>query len=167
MSTPATPSRQRRRGSSTPLIRPEDVREYLAEKAALIAPADVAALASRRGEVSRKAARHGDGRELFQRQVDVALQLLEDHVRGVAVQIPYSTVSVLTVAILYLLQPMDLIPDFIPDVGASDDALVMELAYQMARAGVERYCRWKNIPLGSVLGDQCPRKLPRRKLPRP
>jgi len=153
MPTPRRPSKGSPRiTEATSLFQPRDVRAYLAEKAALIAPADVEAALARRQEALDKAATAAPDHDLFQRQVAIAFQLLDDHLSGAAPQIPYSVVSLLTVAMFYLLSPMDLIPDFIPGIGLADDALVLELACEMGAAGLERYCIYKDIPVASVLG---------------
>ncbi len=38
---------------------------------------------------------------------------------------------------------MDAIPDFLPQTGAIDDALVMAVATNLAAEGLERYRTWK------------------------
>jgi uncharacterized membrane protein YkvA (DUF1232 family) len=60
-------------------------------------------------------------------------------------------VCLLAVAVLYFVDPLDVIPDWIPVVGATDDALVFELAFVLARPGVERYCTWKGISTDGIL----------------
>ena len=161
MPNPPKPRDRSRRRGTRALIEPSDVRAYLLEKSASIAPADIDALLDQRQEVLDKAAAAGVEHPLFQRQVKVAVMLLEDHASGEASQIPYSTVSLLAVAFLYLLQPLGLIPDFIPGVGMSDDALVFELACELGSDGLERYCLWKEIPIESVLGR--PMSVPRKR----
>jgi uncharacterized membrane protein YkvA (DUF1232 family) len=130
---------------SEPLFEASDFRNYLTEKSALIAPADVETLLGRCEELVRKASDDAGRHPLLERQVDVALQLLGDHDAGACPQIPYQTVALLTVAGLYLLDPNDVIPDWIAGIGTSDDALVFELAFEMGAPGVERYCTWKDI----------------------
>src|SRR5690606_20037945 len=83
---------------------------------------------------------------------ELALQLVNEHAAGACPQIPYQTVAMLAVALLYLSDPIDVIPDWIPGVGSSDDALVFELAFQLARPGIERYCAWKGIETDGILG---------------
>jgi uncharacterized membrane protein YkvA (DUF1232 family) len=63
-------------------------------------------------------------------------------------------VSLLTVALLYLLDPLDVIPDWIEGAGSADDALVFELAFDLGRAGIERYCTWKGISTDGMLRPQ-------------
>jgi len=133
--------------AAVPLLDPRDVRAYLLRQAADIAPADVQTLLAQADEVRRKAAGDNQRHELFHRQIDLALQLLEDHAEGACEQIPYRTVSLLAAALFYWLEPMDFIPDFLPGIGTSDDALVLELAFELAASGIERYCTFKDVPL--------------------
>ncbi|MFN8643393.1 MAG: YkvA family protein [Candidatus Binatia bacterium] len=53
-------------------------------------------------------------------------------------------------ALLYFSDPVDVIPDWIPGVGMTDDAIVFQLAFNMARAGIERYCIWKSLPIDGL-----------------
>ena len=38
-----------------------------------------------------------------------------------------------------------MIPDFLPGVGASDDALVLAYAYKEGADGIERYRAWREL----------------------
>jgi uncharacterized membrane protein YkvA (DUF1232 family) len=145
-------SRGAKREASAPLISASHVKSYLLEHAAQIAPADVETLLSREEEIRRKASCDSDRHELFHRRLDVALQLLRDHARRRCPQIPYHTVSLLAAALFYWLEPLDAIPDFIPGIGTSDDALVLAMAWQLGAAGLDRYCTWKDIPREDLLG---------------
>ena len=131
-------------------LRPDDFREYLADHAARIAPSDVETLVEQAGELRARVARDGVAHAGFPDRVDVALTLLADHAEGASPQIPYSTVSLLAAALFYYLEPLDVIPDFIPVHGTRDDALVMALAFELGSDGVARYLRWKGLPLSIV-----------------
>jgi uncharacterized membrane protein YkvA (DUF1232 family) len=96
------------------------------------------------------------------RQIDLALQILTDHAAGRCPQIPFYTIAVLTVALLYFSDPLDAIPDWIPDIGKTDDALVLELAFTIARPGVVRYCDWKGISTTGLLAESAPAEAKRR-----
>lgn len=147
-----------------PLFEASDFTSYLAEKSALIAPGDVESAVARGAELSAKAVGDADHHPLMRRQVEVALQLLTDHDAGACPQIPYHTVALLAVAALYLLDPNDVIPDCLPDIGTSDDALVLELAFEMGAAGIERYCTWKDIPIEGLFARRSkPRARPKKR----
>lgn len=120
-------------------LSPRDFRDYLLHRAALMAPADVEVLVDEAIPLRRRAVSDGTDRPTFRRQVELALDLLTDHVRDRCPQIPYHTVSLLAAALFYYRDPMDVIPDFVPKVGLGDDALMMAFACKEAAAGIERY----------------------------
>src|SRR6185503_15291796 len=70
--------------------------------------------------------------------------------QGACPQIPYYTVSLLTAALHYYIEPFDVIPDFIPRVGKADDAYMFELAWRRGRPGIERYVAWKGLAVSEV-----------------
>jgi uncharacterized membrane protein YkvA (DUF1232 family) len=133
-------------------LKPDDFRRYLQEKTSLIAPGDVESLLAQRDQIVAKIARDCGEHELLRRQLHLAVELLQDHANERSPQIPYHTISVLTVALLYFMNPVDVIPDFIEGVGTSDDALLVELAVEMGWPGIERYCTWKSIPTADIRG---------------
>ena len=145
------PTKSPKRGKAPPpLFAVKDIRAYIREKAAVIAPADVEALVAREREVLERAERETD-HPLLRRQAELAARILGDHASRLSPQIPYFTISLLAVALFYFLDPADLIPDWIPKLGTSDDALVVELAFEMGAAGVQRYCDWKGISTEGIL----------------
>lgn len=72
-------------------------------------------------------------------------RLISDHTVSIGVRIW------LGVLLVYLISPIDLIPDFIPVLGYADDALVVALALRFAtrRAGSDAITRhWPGSPAG-------------------
>ena len=139
--------RSQRRGASqaSAVLSPQDFERHLLARAATVAPADVTALLAQ-GELvrSRLSGERAVHPALAQR-ARVALYLLADHAHGACPQIPYQTVSMLAAALFYYLEPMDVVPDFIPRAGTADDALVLEIAWRLCGAGVQRYIDWKGL----------------------
>ena len=132
------------------VVNRSDVRAYLLEKFESIAPADIEALDDRRQEIRDKAEQYENGHKHVVQRIAVATDLMRDFAAGACPQIPLYTVSVVAVALLYVLQDIDVIPDFLPE-GFDDDDLMVEVAFELGRPGLQRYCDWKEIPL-SVLG---------------
>ena len=139
--------RSQPRGASqaSALPSPQDFERHLVARAATVAPADVTALLAQ-GELvrSRLSGERAVHPALAQR-ARVALHLLADHAHGACPQIPYQTVSILAAALFYYLEPMDVVPDFIPRAGTADDALVLDIAWRLCSAGVQRYIDWKGL----------------------
>lgn len=143
---PKAPARARR----PPLLQSADFTGYLNEKCMQIAPGDVKTMLAQAAEIRRRLKVLAADRPRMEQQAALALEIVSEHARGRCPQIPYYTIATLTVALLYFADPNDVIPDWIPNVGSMDDAIIFELAFGMARAGIERYCDWKGIAAGSL-----------------
>lgn len=123
-----------------------DFRRHLITHADQLAPADITSLVGNTAQVRERLAaakRELDGK--FVERVKTAVALLTDHAAGRCPQVPYRTVALLAAALFYFLDPIDVIPDCIPG-GTTDDALVLDLAWQLAHAGVERYLAARGCP---------------------
>jgi uncharacterized membrane protein YkvA (DUF1232 family) len=71
--------------------------------------------------------------------------LLKDRIAGRYTETPWGTIASLTGALLYVLSPLDLIPDFIPVIGYLDDATVFGFVIVMAKDDLERYREWRKL----------------------
>jgi uncharacterized membrane protein YkvA (DUF1232 family) len=136
----AQPSpRRSRKTARVPVPTTTDFRRHLLAHADEIAPADVATLAGAADRIHARLAGDATPDEKFAHRVRLAVAIVGDHAGGRCPQIPYRTVSLLAAALFYYLNPIDVIPDAIPGAGRADDALVLDLAWELGRAGIERY----------------------------
>ena len=126
----------------TPGLRLRDFRSHLLRHAAEIAPADVTALVARATELRRRALADGRTHPALRHDVELALALLRAHAAGSIPHVPYRTVGLLAAALYYYLDPLDVIPDFVPVAGTADDALVLACAHKEGADGVRRYRAW-------------------------
>jgi uncharacterized membrane protein YkvA (DUF1232 family) len=74
------------------------------------------------------------------------LQLAYKMLRDPKFQIDKQTKTVLMIALLYIISPIDLIPDAIPLLGMIDDVLVAGYALRQAAAELERYRKTVSTP---------------------
>jgi uncharacterized membrane protein YkvA (DUF1232 family) len=137
--------------AAKPLLAPRDFTSYLRDKADQLAPADLQPVVAQTDVVRRRAEKVRDDHPRLNRQVELSLRLVEDHAAGQIPQIPYHTVCLLAVCLLYFIDPLDVIPDWIPGAGSADDALLFEFAFLLGRPGIERYCTWKGIATDGLL----------------
>lgn len=100
---------------------------------------DLSGLMDKAKTVQAKAGKLG---QLFN-DVMTALSLLKDYVAGRYTQIPWRIVAGLGFALAYVVNPFDLVPDFLPGLGYLDDAAVFGLAISLARPDVAAYKQWK------------------------
>ena len=87
--------------------------------------------------------RHISVLQKYWKDVCEVFSLLKDWMAGRYPVIPWTVVATLVGALLYVLSPLDLIPDFIPVVGFTDDAGVFAMALSFAGSYLEKYREWK------------------------
>lgn len=76
-------------------------------------------------------------------QAKLMLSLVRDYWSGRYRQVPYWVISACALALLYVLNPMDVIPDVIPGLGYLDDATVVAFCLKLIERELERYREWK------------------------
>ncbi|MGE4064936.1 MAG: YkvA family protein [Rhodospirillaceae bacterium] len=69
--------------------------------------------------------------------------MVKDYASGTYRELPRSTVLASAFALLYVLNPFDLMPDFIPGIGYLDDMSMLALVIGSVRKDVEGYARWR------------------------
>ena len=87
----------------------------------------------------KKASRLGKHLETFQ----LLWSLLQDYRAGNYTAIPWKFIAATGFAMVYLVSPLDVIPDFIV-LGFVDDAAVFGLVVSAFQAELEKYKAWKD-----------------------
>lgn len=62
--------------------------------------------------------------------------------------LPWKTAAAVIAALLYFVNPFDLVPDFVPLIGYLDDAVVVGACFRLIRADLRGYAQAKSIDLG-------------------
>lgn len=57
--------------------------------------------------------------------------------------VPWVSIAGTAFAALYVINPFDLIPDYIPLVGVIDDAVVLGLLYRVFRRDIRKFLEWE------------------------
>ncbi|MBE0407526.1 YkvA family protein [Psychrobacter sp. AOP22-C1-22] len=81
--------------------------------------------------------------ERFTKDLMLFVSLIKDYYKGNYRDIPYKTISAGVVGLLYTLNPIDIIPDFIPFIGHIDDALVLAFCLKLIEKDLQKYQTWK------------------------
>jgi uncharacterized membrane protein YkvA (DUF1232 family) len=71
------------------------------------------------------------------------IQLITYWIEGKYPDLSYQTALLVFVAILYFLNPFDLIPDVIPGLGFTDDAAVLGIVMKSVGSDLEKFREWK------------------------
>jgi uncharacterized membrane protein YkvA (DUF1232 family) len=92
-------------------------------------------------EVRRTRSRPADPRKIWD-YLELLFSMLSDSYKG-KYPVPKKTVLVLTLALFYLISPIDIVPDIIPLVGFADDIAMLAFAASLIKDDLEKYRVWK------------------------
>ncbi len=81
----------------------------------------------------------------FIKQVKLVISLLKDFKNKSYTDIPWRSIALITAAILYFINPFDFIPDILPVLGITDDALLFASVFKSIQGDLEKYGKWKGI----------------------
>lgn len=85
----------------------------------------------------------GDSFQRFIGDIRLLISLLQDYRRKTYEEIPWSSIAAVIVALLYVLNPLDIIPDMIPGIGLLDDAAMIGVCLTMINSDFQKYKGWK------------------------
>lgn len=83
------------------------------------------------------------------RQVKVLGRLLKDWWRD-EYQVPWRVIAAATAALLYFINPFDLMPDYLPFVGFLDDIVVVKACIGLIQAEIKDYAISRDIDLNDL-----------------
>lgn len=87
--------------------------------------------------------KHNGPLDDFIADLKLLFSIIKDYKNGEYREIPWWSIAAIASALLYVLSPIDMIPDFIPFVGYVDDAMVMSVCLKMVKKDISKYEEWK------------------------
>ena len=76
--------------------------------------------------------------------IPLLVSLVKSYVSGEYKEIPYNAIVAVVAALLYVISPVDIIPDLIPGVGFLDDAAAVAFCVKMLHDDLENYKFWRD-----------------------
>ena len=70
------------------------------------------------------------------------LAMVKDYLAGAYKKVPYWVIGKVVFVFLYVLNPLDLVPDVLPFVGQLDDAAMLGLCLVLVEKELNRYAKW-------------------------
>jgi len=117
-------------------------RRFVQQGANTITDADIKKVTDNADAIKQTFAREGPiGR--FIDDVEILLPMVRDYWSGRYRQILFWAIAAVAFALLYVLNPLDIIPDVIPIVGYLDDVAVVAVCLAMAEQELHAYRGWK------------------------
>ncbi len=86
-------------------------------------------------------------------QAKVMLSMVKDYWSGSYREVPYWAISAVSLALLYVLNPADVIPDVLLGVGYLDDAAVVAFCLKLVQRELELYQQWQTKGRGGKVVD--------------
>ena len=83
--------------------------------------------------------------KIGKRAADVAVlcSMIRAYVKKQYTEVSLSTILLATAALIYVVNPMDIVPDYLIGLGQMDDAAVILLVLQMIHMDLEKYKMWQ------------------------
>lgn len=81
--------------------------------------------------------------EKFIGDIKTFFDMVGDYFSGEYTDVPFGTIAGIIGTLLYVLSPVDLIPDFIPFLGLADDAAMVAFCLSCVGIDLDRYRNWK------------------------
>jgi uncharacterized membrane protein YkvA (DUF1232 family) len=107
-----------------------------------VSPQDVERVIQREAEIRDRFKSSGPlGRYIEDSKLFLAV--LKDYWAGTYRTLPFWSISAIVAALLYVLNPFDLIPDMLPIVGQIDDIAVFIACLNLIELDLKKYKTWK------------------------
>ncbi len=71
--------------------------------------------------------------------------VVRDYANGTYRNVSWRAIAALAAAILYVVSPIDLVPDFLGPLGFTDVVLVLALTWGLVKRELRTYCAWKGL----------------------
>ena len=71
------------------------------------------------------------------------IEMIREYFRGNYTELPLKTITLIIAAVIYLVSPVDAIPDFIIGIGFVDDGAVVAYVFNSLSKDIDRFKTWK------------------------
>ena len=98
----------------------------------------------------------GKNISLFREQLGIVTRLLKAYASGDYRQLPWKTLIRVIAVLIYFVSPIDILPDFLPIVGLTDDIALMLWLFSGMKDDIEKFRQWE---VGATTpADEAPRR---------
>ncbi|CAM4178201.1 YkvA family protein [Gillisia hiemivivida] len=116
--------------------------EYMNEEITKIDGDDVDVVMDKQEDISKKIT-SSNMLEKYTELAKVMFGMLKDYRKGIYTNVPWFTIASIAFGFLYVLNPLDIIPDFIPGLGYIDDLAVLSFGLRFIESDLHNYLDWK------------------------
>lgn len=95
------------------------------------------------GDKLKRLTEHSEELKGLKQKLEMLLRMIKAHISGNYRSFPLSTLVLIAFALIYFIVPFDVIPDFIPALGLTDDVSVVFLISKKVNRDIERFRQWE------------------------
>lgn len=116
-------------------------KDYLNSEISKVDDGDLDMVMSNKEEIDKKLS--GSGLKKYAELGKLMFGMLTDYKKGDYRSVPWFTISATVLALLYIFNPLDMVPDFIPGVGYVDDFALLTVVLRFIETDLHSYLDWK------------------------
>ena len=116
--------------------------EFVKEGAEKVTDKDIQTVAERSEEINKKFSARGPLRRFIE-DGKILTALVRDWREGKYRQALYGTIAAVVFGLIYVFNPLDIVPDVLPIIGAVDDATVIGVLLLLVERDLQKYRTWK------------------------
>jgi uncharacterized membrane protein YkvA (DUF1232 family) len=116
--------------------------EFVEGESRKVTPSDVDKVVAKSEEIKSRF-RSGGPLGRFVDDGRLLVSMVKDYWSRSYRQMPYATAGAAVVALLYVLNPLDFVPDVLPLIGQVDDAAVIAACLVLIEQDLYKYRQWK------------------------
>ena len=116
--------------------------EFVKEGAEKVTPSEIEKVDEHSDEIRQQFQSRGPLKRFIE-DAKMLLALIKDYRLGNYRTALYGTIAAATFALIYVFNPFDIVPDFLPVVGAIDDASVIAACLMLIERDLFKYRDWK------------------------
>ena len=115
--------------------------EYVNSEVSKIEDGDLDMVMKNKEKIDKKFA--GNGLKKYAEMGKVMFGMLKDYKKGDFKEVPWFTIAAVVFAMLYIFNPLDIVPDFIPGLGYVDDFAIFTIVLRFIETDMHSYLDWK------------------------
>jgi uncharacterized membrane protein YkvA (DUF1232 family) len=115
--------------------------EYVNSEVSKIEDGDLNMVMKDKKEIEKKFA--GTGLKKYAEMGKIMFGMLKDYKKGQFTHVPWFTIAAMVFGLLYVLNPLDIVPDFIPGIGYVDDFAIFTIVIRFIETDLHAYLDWK------------------------
>lgn len=126
------------------LFSQKNARKQLNDEAEKVNRADLKTLLERQKAIEEKV--KGSGKlKRFSADIKLMFSMIRDYWNGSYRDVPWKSIAAMAGALLYVMNPLDFIPDVIIGIGFLDDVGVVALCLKWVESDLHKYAAWKEF----------------------